>query len=130
MEWYVGVLKKYADFSGRARRMEYWMYFLFNVVIVFGMLFLDGALGLRKAGDSFSPLYTLYALATLVPGLAVSIRRMHDTNKSALWILIVFIPLIGGLILLLFLVKPGDVGKNQYGPDPIGAKPGRDEHGE
>ncbi len=113
MNWYLEVLKKYAVFSGRARRKEYWMFILFNNIIVF-------VLGLIEeiAGSDQSILATLYMLAVLLPGLAVSVRRLHDTGRSGWWLLIGFVPLIGAIVLLVFMVQDSQQSENQYGPNP------------
>jgi uncharacterized membrane protein YhaH (DUF805 family) len=111
MNWYLAVLKKYATFDGRARRTEYWMFFLFNMIFAFVLSFLDAALGLAKDMGSYGPLYGLYALAVLLPGIAVGVRRMHDTDRSGWWLLV---PIAN----LVFLVSEGTRGPNQYGPDP------------
>ena len=127
MNWYIEVLKKYAEFNGRARRKEYWMFTLFNCLIYFGycivaMVFvaLSGRNGAPAAAlVMFLPLW-LYALAVIVPGIAVSIRRLHDTGKSGWWILISFVPLVGGIILLVFMCMDSQPGPNEYGPNPKG----------
>ncbi len=118
MFWYFEVLRKYADFTGRARRKEYWMYTLFTIFVVIGLSIVDEVAGLNKATDGLSPLSTLYSLAVLIPGLAVIVRRLHDIGKSGWWLLIMLIPLIGSLVLLVFMVREGDRGANKYGPDP------------
>jgi uncharacterized membrane protein YhaH (DUF805 family) len=120
MHWYVDVLKKYAIFDGRARRQEYWMFFLFNVIVSIVLAGVDNVSGLTKAAGGVSPLQTLYALAVLVPAIAVAVRRLHDTGRAGLWLLIVFIPCIGGLVLLVFMIMEGDRGSNAFGPDPKG----------
>ncbi|MBX2865909.1 MAG: DUF805 domain-containing protein [Leptolyngbyaceae cyanobacterium MAG.088] len=113
MEWYLAVLKKYAVFSGRARRKEFWYFALFNFLISLGLGIIDGVLGLGLEGG-LGLLGGLYTLAVLIPGIAVTVRRLHDTGRSGLWILISFIPLIGGLILLFFLIGGSEPGTNQY----------------
>lgn len=117
MNWYLEVLKKYADFSGRARRKEYWFFTLFNIIIAFGLGFADGALGLASR-SGWGPLGAIYSLALLIPGLAVSVRRLHDTGRSGLHLLAAFIPCIGGILLLIWLVEDSHPGPNQYGPNP------------
>ena len=113
MNWYLDVLKnKYALFSGRARRMEYWMFTLFNVIISFALGFIEGILG----GPGILGL--IYGLAVLIPGIAVTIRRLHDTDRSGWWLLIIFVPIIGALVLLVFMILEGTPGENQYGPNP------------
>ncbi|WP_166212773.1 DUF805 domain-containing protein [Cognatiluteimonas telluris] len=118
MEWYLKVLKNYAVFQGRARRKEYWMYTLFNVLVLVVLSILDRVLGLASETYGIGPLYVLYALAVLIPGLAVGVRRLHDIDKSGWWMLIAFIPLIGGIVLLVFAVMEGTSGSNRFGPDP------------
>ena len=110
MNWYLKCLKQYADLSGRARRKEYWMFYLFNTIIGVALMCIDSITGLGV-------LYTLYMLAVLVPGLAVCVRRLHDLGKSGWWILICLIPL-AGLILLYWSCKEGQRTTNQWGADP------------
>ncbi len=117
MNWDVEVLKKYAVFSGRARRKEYWMFSLINFLIYLVLMVIEGVSGLTRMGG-IGPLTALYTLATVIPGLAVSIRRLHDTNRSGWWLFISLIPLIGGIILLVFMATDSDAGENQYGPNP------------
>ena len=113
MNWYVAVLKNYAGFSGRARRTEYWMFVLFNLLITIGLSIIDVvAIGAGVLGG-------LYSLAVLIPSLAVGVRRLHDTNRSGWWLLISLIPLIGGIILIIFLASGSDPEENQYGPVPL-----------
>jgi uncharacterized membrane protein YhaH (DUF805 family) len=119
MNWYIKVLKQYADFKGRARRTEYWMFVLFNIIFAFVAAFLDGLLGLRFSYEvPYGPIYVIYGLAVFIPGLAVLVRRLHDTNKSGWMFLVALIPLVGGIILLVFLASDGTKGENKYGPDP------------
>jgi uncharacterized membrane protein YhaH (DUF805 family) len=112
MSWYLAVLKNYVGFDGRARRTEFWMYALVNIVIM-AVLY-----GLALAAHPLAFLYYLYALGTLLPSLAVMSRRLHDTGRSAWWILLVLIPFVGGIILLVFACLPGTPGPNPYGADP------------
>ena len=114
MNWYFEVLKKYAVFDGRAHRTEFWLFFLFNFII---SLFLGVIVGL-VGGLWF--ITTLYALAVLIPGLAVSVRRLHDTNRSGWWILTGLVPILGWIALLIFYVEDSRPGANQYGPNPKG----------
>jgi uncharacterized membrane protein YhaH (DUF805 family) len=118
MNWYLDVLKNYAVFSGRARRKEYWMFFLFNVIFAITAVIIDNVLGLTIKNVGSGPFYLLYALATLIPGIAVGVRRLHDTSKSGWYMLLGLIPCVGGIILLVLFATPGDVGSNQYGADP------------
>lgn len=111
MDWYLSVLKNYAVFSGRARRKEYWMFFLFNVIFAI-------VLGIIGSIIDTTILSTLYSLALLIPGIAVFVRRMHDIGKSGWWLLISFIPIIGGIWLLVLACTEGTAGENEYGQDP------------
>jgi len=112
MNWYMDVLKKYAVFNGRARRKEYWMFFLFNLIIFLVIGFVEGLFG------SPGIIGVLYSLAILIPGIAVSVRRLHDTGRSGWWLLIGFIPLLGVIVLLVFMVLDSKPGENQYGANP------------
>ena len=118
MEWYLKVLRQYADFKGRARRKEYWMFILFNIIFSFVAIILDNALGLAIEGMGYGPLYGLYQLAIIIPSLAVAVRRLHDTGKSGWMILISLIPLVGAIWLLVLLVTDSGPGVNQYGENP------------
>ncbi|MFJ5532914.1 DUF805 domain-containing protein [Streptomyces sp. NPDC093261] len=111
MNWYVDVLKKYAVFNGRARRQEYWMFVLFNVIISVVLAIVDFALNTSILG-------LLYTLAVLLPALGVAVRRLHDTGKSGWWLLIGLIPLVGGIILIVFFATEGTPEPNQYGTNP------------
>ena len=112
MNWYVDVLKKYAVFSGRARRKEYWMFFLINFVIAIALSIVDTVAGTSPV------IYGLYVLATFLPNLGVTVRRLHDTDRSGWWVLIGVIPLVGFIILLVFLASDGKPGENKWGLNP------------
>ena len=103
---------KYAMFDGRSSRKEFWMFTLVNIIVSILVGIVAGILHFRL-------LSTLYSLAVLVPGIAVGIRRLHDTNKSGWFILLGLIPFIGWIILIVFAAQKGDVGANQYGPAPV-----------
>jgi uncharacterized membrane protein YhaH (DUF805 family) len=118
MNWYLAVLKNYAGFSGRARRKEYWMFVLFNMIFIIVAMILDNVLGLTVGELPYGAFYLLYALAVLIPGLAVSVRRLHDVGKSGWMILIALIPIIGAIWLLVLTVTDSNPGENQYGPNP------------
>ena len=109
------VLGKYADFSGRARRSEYWFW---TLAVMLGYVV---ALILVAIAKPFLYLLVIAYLAILVPSLAVSVRRLHDTGKSGWFILVGLIPLVGGIILLVFMVSDSTPGDNQYGPNPKGS---------
>ena len=112
MNWYIGCWQKYAEFSGRARRKEYWMFCLFNILagIVIGIV--DTVLG---AGGLLGGLYNL---AVLVPSLAVTARRLHDTDRSGWMMLIALIPLVGAIVLLVFMCLDSKPGDNRFGANP------------
>lgn len=112
MEWYLMVLKKYAQFGGRSRRKEYWMYALIGSIFVILLSIVEGLLGLTGI------LSGIYSLAVLIPGVAVFVRRLHDTGHSAWWILLGLVPLIGPIVLLVFMVQDSQPGNNEYGPNP------------
>ena len=114
MHWYLAVLKKYAVFSGRARRMEYWMFSLINFVITIVIAGIEVAV----LGSEQALIANLYSLAVLLPALGVSVRRLHDTGRTGWWILIALIPLIGLIVLLVFFFQEGDPGENEYGSNP------------
>ncbi|MFJ7589663.1 DUF805 domain-containing protein [Streptomyces sp. NPDC097617] len=112
MNHYLDVLKKYSVFSGRARRQEYWMFFLFNVAAIIVVAILDAVLGT-------SPwLYALYFLGTFLPNLAVTVRRLHDSGKSGWWIFIGAVPVVGLIWIIVLLATAGQPQPNEYGQDP------------
>jgi uncharacterized membrane protein YhaH (DUF805 family) len=118
MEWYLTVLKRYAEFSGRSRRKEYWMFTLYNTVIV-TVLYIAGLVTLLRGNIYmvFFGLLFLYWLGVLVPSLAVAVRRLHDIDKSGWFLLIGFIP-VAGIALIVLLALDGTPGDNRYGPNP------------
>ncbi|MDY6783937.1 MAG: DUF805 domain-containing protein [Cyanobacteriota bacterium] len=113
MTWYQEVLKKYAVFSGRAGRREYWYFFLCNLLISFGLAVIDGILNSLVQG--IGVLGVIYSLAVFVPSLAVAVRRLHDTGRSGWFLLLGLIPLIGAIIVIVFLASKGDPDTNKYG---------------
>jgi uncharacterized membrane protein YhaH (DUF805 family) len=117
MNWYLKVFRQYSDFSGRARRKEYWMFVLFNVLFSFIALIMDNMLGLASPEKGYGIIYGLYILVILIPGFAVSTRRLHDVGKSGWMLLIVFIP-FGALWLLFLLGADGEEGANKWGDSP------------
>jgi len=120
MGWYLEVLKKYAVFDGRARRKEYWMFFLTNLVISVVLILIDLLIGTFSPQGGVGLLQGLYSLAVLIPSIAVTVRRLHDTGRSGWWILIALIPFIGGIVLLIFMALDSEPGANQYGLNPKG----------
>ncbi|TRZ44314.1 DUF805 domain-containing protein [Robertkochia solimangrovi] len=117
MNWYRKVIQQYADFKGRARRKEFWMFVLFNIIFALIASMLDYFLGI--ANDyGYGPIYGVYALFVLIPGLAVSVRRLHDIGKSGWWILLGLIPIIGTIWLIVYYVTDSQPGVNKWGPNP------------
>ena len=129
-------LRKYADFTGRARRMEFWLFWLLliGIEIVFSILIgmvggsmtalVDPTVGMAAMSGPAMGLWAVYGLimlGLLFPSLAVSIRRLHDTNRSGWWFLINLVPLVGMLVYLYFMVSEGERGANRFGEDPKGA---------
>ena len=158
MEWMLMPLKRYAQFSGRARRKEYWMYTLLIAIVSLVCFLLDRALGLdgifgsgltASPGSRIGVLRLILIVATFLPSIAVSIRRLHDTNRSGWWLLLLLVPyciglallgmgvaggqlgllalsgifmligLVGAIVLLVFMCLPGTSGPNSYGADPL-----------
>jgi uncharacterized membrane protein YhaH (DUF805 family) len=119
MSWYLMAWKRYLDFSGRSRRCEYWMFMLIHVIIYLA-LFLAAEFAMAHGSALTVPLFVLcfiYALAAVLPGLAVSVRRLHDIGKSGWWMLVAFVPLLD-LLLIVFFAFDSKPGGNQYGPNP------------
>jgi uncharacterized membrane protein YhaH (DUF805 family) len=110
--------QKYADFSGRARRSEFWFFVLFNIIVSIVASILDSILHTKMGSTGTGIIGTLAGLALLVPGIAVAIRRLHDTNRSGWWFLIVLVPFVGGIVLLVFNAMEGTPGDNSYGASP------------
>ncbi|MBN1407293.1 MAG: DUF805 domain-containing protein [Calditrichaceae bacterium] len=107
MKWYLEVLKKYAVFSGKASRQEFWMFVLFNLIFSIVASILDNVLGTSVGSMGYGIISTLYLLAVLIPSIAVTIRRLHDTGRSGWWILLVFIPIIGWIWLIVLMILKG-----------------------
>ena len=125
MKWYLKCINQYADFSGRARRTEYWMFTLFNMIFTLLTLFIGGLLGTTLFGASGAAigsmgLYLLYLIAVFIPGLSVFVRRLHDTGNSGWMFFISLIPLIGGIWVFVLLIMDSKPGKNKWGPNPKG----------
>lgn len=118
MNWFLIALKKYATFSGRSRRSEFWYFVLFYLIIYFVLAVVDGFTGTFDAKSGMGLLSALFALALIIPNLSVTVRRLHDTNRSGWWVLLSFVPLIGQIALLVFLAQNGHAGENRFGPDP------------
>jgi len=117
MNWYMQSLKKYAAFTGRARRREYWTFVIVNDIICLILGLIEGLTGITAESD-YSVLAIIFSLLVLIPTLAVTVRRLHDTGRSGWWLLIGLIPIIGVLVLLIFFVLDSQAGTNEYGPSP------------
>lgn len=134
MNWMLMPLRRYADFQGRSRRKEYWMFTLFVTLVTVAWMVVFAVLGgLANGGFGEAGLSTvamiwifvavLAGLAIIVPSFAAQVRRFHDQDKTGWLVLLGFIPYIGGLIVFVFMVLPGTNGPNRFGPDP------KDPHG-
>ena len=118
MNWYLHVFKNYATFSGRARRKEYWMFFLISALISIVLTLLDILLGTYSVEYEAGLFSGLYSLLILIPSIAVVVRRLHDTDRSGWWILISLIPLIGVIVLFVFMCLDSQPGTNRFGANP------------
>jgi len=118
MNWYLEVLKKYAVFEGRARRKEYWFFVLFNVLVSMALGFVDWLTGNINPDTGLGILSGIYALGVMIPGMAVSVRRLHDTGRSGWWLLITFVPVIGAVVFFYFMVLDSNPEINEYGALP------------
>lgn len=119
LDWALMPLKRYTDFSGRSRRKEYWFFVLGVVVVAILLSLVESAAGLNgMIAGAYGPLTALFFLGIIVPSIAVQVRRFHDQDKSGWFVLIGLIPIIGGLIVLVFMFLEGTKGSNRFGPDP------------
>ena len=143
MQWMLMPLKRYAQFSGRSRRKEYWMFILFVIIASVLIAIVESILGLDKMLETTGPISAMFSLGTLIPYIAVAVRRLHDTNRSGWWLLLPLIPyalVVGGVVtmnmalaviggiaafaagvtVLVFLCLGGTDGPNRFGEDPKG----------
>jgi len=118
MDYYLKVLKNYAIFDGRARRKEYWLFVLFNVLVVIVLSIIDHLVGTYDKETEAGLIGSIYSLAVIIPSIAVSIRRLHDTDKSGWWLLLHLIPLFGSLVLLIFFISDSQRETNRFGVNP------------
>jgi uncharacterized membrane protein YhaH (DUF805 family) len=118
MGWYLEALKKYAVFGGRSRRREYWYFVLFSLVVSLLLSAVDALLGTFSSSTNVGLLGGIYGLAIIIPSIAVSVRRLHDVDRTGWWVLISLVPVIGTLVLLVFAVLDGTPGENRFGPNP------------
>jgi uncharacterized membrane protein YhaH (DUF805 family) len=125
MDWMLMPYKRYADFSGRSQRKEYWMFSLFMALVVIGLLVIAGLLGgFSDTGGGMSMIFLipfmLFMFASIIPSIAVTVRRLHDQDKSGWFYLLSFIPYVGGIVIFVFMCIDGTPGPNRFGPDPKG----------
>lgn len=113
-------LKNYAEFSGRARVREYWSFYLVNLTVFFALLGLDHLLLAVDAETGLGILSGSYGVITFLPSIAVAVRRLHDTGRRGWWLLVGFVPIVGGVVLLYFLSRDSQDGSNSYGANPKG----------
>lgn len=127
MQWYLNVVRdNYATFTGRARRKEYWMFVLFNMIFAVVAMIIDNILGTtfgftegyRQVGPAYGWIYMLYLLAMIIPSFAVFVRRLHDVGKSGWWFFIILIPFVGAVWLFVLVCIDGNPGEKIYGPSP------------
>lgn len=112
MNYYLKALSNYVNFEGRASRSEYWFFILFNILFALGALLIDAVIGTEIV------FYFLYAIVVFLPGLALSVRRLHDVGKSGWMLLLLIIPLIGVIWIFILSITDSDTGNNEYGPNP------------
>jgi uncharacterized membrane protein YhaH (DUF805 family) len=118
MNWFLAALKKYAVFSGRSRRSEYWYFVLFYFLICVVLAIVDMMAGTMNEAGDIGLLSGLFGLAMIIPSLSVGVRRLHDIGKSGWWLLIGLIPLVGAIILIVWFATDAPPGPNEYGPSP------------
>ena len=124
MNYYLEVWRKYADFKGRARRAEYWYFMLFNWIAIIVLGTIDNVITSSVFQQSGTPVSIIfYGLAVILPSIAVTVRRLHDTNHNGWWIFIKLIPIIGDIWLLVYLVRKSQPGANRFGPSPLEQTP-------
>jgi len=128
MHWMLLPLKRYADFNGRSRRTEYWMFHLAIVIALFAVvagIFASVATPRDQPGEFPVALgiligvFTIAWLGLIIPSLAVQVRRFHDQDLSGWFVLLGFVPYVGALVIIVFMCLPGTKGDNRYGPDPL-----------
>lgn len=119
MNWFLKVVRNYAVFEGRARRKEFWLYELIYIIFFSALALIDRFIGSYDVEGQIGLLSGLLALGLLLPTIGVTIRRLHDTDRAGWWLLLVFLPIIGGIWLLVLMVLGGSAGENRFGPDPL-----------
>ncbi len=128
-KWYIPPIKQYADFTGRTSRKAFWMFILFNMIFAWAAIFIDNILGTHDDGFfgvTNGTFNNLYSLVLLIPGFAITFRRLHDVGEEGSKLFFIFLPIIGWIILLKFLIQEGDPVENKFGPVPAEAPGGPD----
>ncbi len=121
MDWMLMPLRRYAEFSGRSRRKEYWMFVLGCLIAAVVIGIVEGILGINQmVGGVYGPITTLFGLGVIVPSIAVQVRRFHDQDKSGWFVLLALIPFIGSIAVIVFMCLEGTKGENRFGADPKG----------
>jgi len=115
MNFFIDAIKQYATFSGRATRQQYWMFYLFYIIIYIALTIIETTVGLYDAEAGMGLFTTIFMLGLLIPSIAILARRLHDIGRTGLWILLIVIPLVGAIVLLIFSVLDSEHGENQYG---------------
>lgn len=118
MNWYFTVLKKYLVFSGRARRKEFWYFQLISLFFILLLTFIESAITAKVFDPESAMAVKVYCVGMFLPAIGVTVRRLHDTGRSGWWSLIGIIPIVGLLVLAIFLLLDSQAGKNSYGPNP------------
>jgi len=121
MQWYLMVLKRYAEFSGRSRRKEYWYFTLISLVIGIILAIISVSFDLMFMNGQYGILDSAYQLAVLIPSIAVSVRRLHDTSHNGWWLLLAFVPVVGWIWLIVLMATDGISGENAHGANPKAA---------
>ena len=118
MNWYLQAIRKYTVFSGRSRRSEYWYFVLFNTLIIVALTVVDVATGMYSIKGEVGLLSGIYSLAVFIPSFAVTVRRLHDTDRSGWWVLLAVVPIVGVIVLIVFFATDGTPGANRFGEKP------------
>ena len=118
MNWYLQAIRKYTVFSGRSRRSEYWYFVLFNTLIIVALTVVDVATGMYSIEGDVGLLSGIYSLAVFIPSFAVTVRRLHDTDRSGWWVLLAVVPIVGVIVLIVFFATDGTPGANRFGENP------------
>lgn len=121
MSYYLEAFRKYAVFNGRSRRAEYWYFVLFNLIVGLVLAAIDALLGTFSASANIGLLSGIYSLAVIIPTIALTVRRLHDTDRTGWWVLINLVPFIGSIVILIFALLDSTPGSNRFGPNPKGA---------